>query len=98
HPSSPVSSDVRNARSAGIIARRDGRLFRPAQDCSVRYGYGFRLNEIVALSEDRYEERPFCAFDPSALSISADGVHTYNQCGDLEVIDSCVLGRPGEFA
>jgi hypothetical protein len=98
HPASPVSSDVRNARGAGAVFRRGGRLFRPSQDCGVRYGYGFRLNEILTLSEERYEERLWCAIDPTSVAIRCDGVHTYNQCGDFEAIDSCLLGREGEFA
>lgn len=97
HPQNPVSSDVRNARGAGAIFRHEGRLFRPAQDCGVRYGYGFNLNEIVTLSDDRYEERLWCRVDPSSLTVYATGVHTYNRSGDLEVIDSCVSAPPSEL-
>ncbi|HEY3821722.1 MAG TPA: hypothetical protein VGL81_31360 [Polyangiaceae bacterium] len=92
HPASPVSSDVREARNAGAIFRRQGRLFRPTQNCGPRYGYGFNLREITALSEDAFEERPWCSVDPSALPFRAIGVHTYNCCGDYEVIDAHVRG------
>src|SRR5665213_458083 len=40
HPKSPISSSARSSRSAGNLFYRDGRLLRPTQDCSVRYGYG----------------------------------------------------------
>jgi hypothetical protein len=35
--------------------------------------------------------------DPSSLTIYATGVHTYNRCGDLEVIDSCVSAQPSDM-
>jgi hypothetical protein len=95
HPENPVSSDVRNARGAGAMFRRDGRFFRPVQNCGPHYGYGFQLEEILALDEERYEARPYCWVDPTQVTIPARGVHTYNQCGDLEVIDSFTVGpRP----
>ena len=94
HPVNPVSSDVRRARGAGAIFRRGGRLFRPVQDCGPCYGHGVALEEIVALTEDRYEARPFCWVDRSRLAIPAGGVHTYNQAGPIEVIDGWIA-EPG---
>ena len=90
HPANPVSSDVRHARNAGAIFRRHGRLFRPSQDCGPGYGHGLNLEEIVTLSEDRYEERTWCSVGPVALPFTAVGVHTFNVGGDLEAIDACV--------
>ncbi len=90
HRSNPVSSDIRHARGAGAIFRRHGRLFRPSQDCAAGYGHGLNLEEIVTLSEGRYEERPWCAVGPDALPFPAVGVHTYSACGDLEATDACV--------
>ncbi len=89
HPDNPVSADVRHARNGGAIFRRQGRLFRPTQNCGPSYGYGLNLEEIVTLTPDRYEERPWCAVGPQALPFPAIGVHTYNLAGDLEVIDGC---------
>jgi hypothetical protein len=94
HPANPVSSDARHARSAGAVFRRQGRLFRPSQDCGPAYGHGLNLEEITTLSEDRYEERTWCTVDPRALPFSAIGVHTYNRCGDLETIDACLSLGP----
>jgi hypothetical protein len=94
HAANPVSSDARHARSAGAIFRRDGHLFRPSQDCGPGYGYGLNLEEIVTLSESRYEERTWCTVDPSALPFPAIGVHAFNRCGDLEAIDGCVSLGP----
>lgn len=58
HPQNPVSTDIRRARGAGRIFPRDGKLYRPGQDCSIRYGYALTLNEIVELTPDQYRERP----------------------------------------
>lgn len=90
HRANPVSSDARHARNAGAIFRREGRLFRPTQDCGPGYGYGLNLEEIVHLSEDRYEERTWCSVEPRALPFPASGVHTFNGSGDLEAIDACL--------
>jgi hypothetical protein len=40
-----------------VLRDEAGRLLRPAQDCVRRYGHGISLNEVVALSPSRYEER-----------------------------------------
>jgi hypothetical protein len=94
HPANPVSSDVRHARGAGAIFREQGRLFRPSQDCGPRYGHGLNLEEVVTLSEDRYEERNWCGVEPSALPFPAIGVHTFSRSGDLEAIDACMSLGP----
>jgi hypothetical protein len=86
HPANPISSDARRARPAGSLFYRGGRLFRPAQDCSVRYGYAIVLNEIVKLSKTEYEEREaetiLPVWRPGLL-----GTHTFNANERYEVID-----------
>jgi hypothetical protein len=34
-----------------------GKLYRPCQDCLVRYGHSLRINEILHLDTRHYEER-----------------------------------------
>ena len=88
HPANPLSTDVRSSRGAGAILRRNGKLFRPSQDCSRHYGFSFTLNEIVALDPERYEERPsFTVLPDWAPDLVA--THTYSQSGSVEVIDGC---------
>jgi hypothetical protein len=94
HPANPVSSDARHARAAGAVFRRQGRLFRPSQNCGPGYGHGLNLEEVVTLSEDRYAESAWCAVGPSALPFPAIGVHTYNSYGDLEATDGCLSLGP----
>ena len=57
HPCNPVVRGLTSARPAGRVFEMDGKLFRPSQNCLIRYGYGLRINEIVRLNEKHYEER-----------------------------------------
>jgi hypothetical protein len=86
HPSSPLSLDVRYARSAGAIVSHNGKLFRPSQDCAPYYGHRLNFHEITRLDTRGYQERLVRAIDPEAWP-GMRGVHTYAVCGDLEVID-----------
>lgn len=86
HPRNPICTGVRRTRPAGAIFRRQGKWIRPAQDCSVRYGYAMVLNEIVRLSETEYEERPVESIPPDWAS-GLLGTHTLNSAGRYEVID-----------
>jgi hypothetical protein len=87
HPKNPVVSDVRRARPAGRLFWANGQLFRPAQDCSVRYGYAVSLNRVDVLSESDYREVPVRRIDPDWLPGNL-ATHTFNFSEDLEVIDA----------
>ena len=87
HPQNPVISDVKSARPAGDLFIKDGKLFRPSQDCSVRYGYGFDLNEVVALSQTEYCERRTTSARPD-WDRNILGTHTFAKQGNLTVIDA----------
>ena len=86
HRLNPIISDASRARPAGAIVSEGGRLYRPSQDCSVRYGYAIRMNEITKLSADEYEEREMASLTPSESS-GVIGTHTYARAGALTVID-----------
>ncbi len=89
HALNPIVSDVRRARPAGRIFRQRGRLFRPSQDCSKVYGYGFDLNEIVLLSESNYEEKEVISVRPN-WDRRVKATHTYSSEGGLTVIDALI--------
>jgi hypothetical protein len=82
----PVSADVRFARCAGHVLLTGGSRYRVSQDCSVRYGYAVGFNRILALDAENYAEQPVGTLLPGD-ALGRIGVHTYNRCGDWEVID-----------
>jgi hypothetical protein len=92
HPLNPVISDVTRARPAGSIQLRDGRLYRPSQDCSVRYGYAIRINEIGVLSTEDYAETEVDRIKPD-WSANVLGTHTLAYASGLTVVDA-LLVRP----
>jgi hypothetical protein len=87
HPLNPIVSDVKRARAAGGIFVKDGTLFRPSQDCSKSYGYGFDLNEIVTLSDTDYFERTVISVRPDRPG-KIMAIHSYANGGNLTVIDA----------
>lgn len=86
HPQNPVLIDARVARPAGNIVRRDGRLWRPVQDCSRGYGSALGLAEITRLDAEAYEQTLRTVLRPGA-SWPGRRFHTLNRAGDLECID-----------
>jgi hypothetical protein len=86
HPMNPICSDVRRSRSAGALFYRQGKLMRPAQDCSVRYGYALALNEITMLSPTEYSEKLVETILPD-WGDGLLGTHTLNVADSIEVID-----------
>ena len=87
HPLNPLKSDAKNARPAGAILKKDGKLFRPSQDCSKYYGYGFDLNEILLLSETEYKDECVTSVRPG-WDRNVLATHTYGVDGTLKVIDA----------
>ena len=86
HPANPIASDTRSLRAAGNLFRQDGRLFRPTQDSSVRYGYAMKLMEITKLTPTEFEEREVGAAFPTWRK-GLLGTHTLNRDSKFEVID-----------
>ena len=93
HPLNPVVTDVRRSRPAGRIFRRNGAVYRPAQDGSVRYGYGLRMHEVTELSLDRYEEQEVYALEPN-WAPDVCGVHTINHAGAFTMADARIVRHP----
>ncbi|HEY5730029.1 MAG TPA: hypothetical protein VIS72_08250 [Anaerolineales bacterium] len=86
HPMNPIVSDVRSARPAGRIFRRDSGLVRPSQDSSLRYGYAVNFNRVTKLTIHEYEEELFERIEPPNGDILA--VHTYSHSDNLVVVDA----------
>lgn len=86
HPRNPIVSDVCSARPAGKLFYRDGKLIRPAQDCSKCYGYAVTLNEVLAISETSYREREIEKITPDWMPRNL-GTHTLSVSDNYEVRD-----------
>lgn len=96
HPCNPVSTSVRNSRSAGQLFWRDGRLFRPTQDCSVRYGYAVAVTEVTKLTPSEFEERQV-SYVPPSWRPDLLGTHTWNESSRFQVLDGKrFVSHPGE--
>jgi len=96
HPKNPIVSDVRCARPAGALFFEGGKLIRPGQDCSLRYGYALTFNEVEVLSESEYKEKPYCRIEPDWCPGSIC-THTYNHTEEYEVLDGMKLRRYPRF-
>lgn len=86
HQRNPVVSDVKSARPAGRLFARDGRLYRPSQNCSGHYGYGFNICEITKLTETDYEEKIVSKVEPK-WDKNVVSTHTINYEDGLTIID-----------
>lgn len=87
HPQNPIVTDVRKARPAGKLRQVGDDLLRPAQDCSVKYGYGITIHKIHIMNENEYLEEEIHKIHPTWDS-KITAVHTQNTEGNLTVIDA----------
>jgi hypothetical protein len=92
HPRNPIVSDVSSARPAGRCFVRHGRLYRPSQNCSGHYGYGFNICEITKLTETDYEERIVEKVEPK-WDKNVVSTHTFNYADGLTIIDGQLRRR-----
>jgi hypothetical protein len=86
HQANPVLLDAKSARPAGAMYRRNGALWRPAQDCSAGYGSGLSLCRVDRLDPERFEQSVLHSFAPEGKG-RLIGLHTLNEDHGLEVID-----------
>lgn len=92
HPHNPIVKDIHTARPAGRIFFDNGKLIRPSQDCSVRYGYAVNFNKIITLTETDYVETHEHTFKPTREN-SMYATHTYNNIAGVTVIDAILRRR-----
>ncbi len=86
HPLNPVVSDVSTARPAGNLFEHKGRLIRPGQDNSIRYGYAVVFSEIERMTETEYSEKRLVDVRPDGLDMAL-AIHTFNQAADVAIYD-----------
>ena len=92
HPKNPIVSDVKSARPAGRLFVHNKRIYRPSQNCSGHYGYGFNICEILKLTETEYEEEIISTVEPK-WDKNVISTHTINCENDLTVIDGQLRRR-----
>jgi hypothetical protein len=83
-----VKTDVRTARPAGTPFVVDGRLYRPAQDCSDEYGGAVVLNEVELITPNGYHERAVKVLRPGRGWAYERGLHTVSAFGDHLLVDA----------
>ncbi len=93
HPLNPIKSDVCGARPAGALFVSGGDLFRPAQDCSTRYGGALVIHRVLRLTDTDYAEEPVRRIRPDFLGPNFVGIHTLN-FGDGYLTVDGLLRRP----
>ncbi len=87
HPMSPVVDDLGSARPAGPLFEHEGRLFRPAQDCTRTYGGAVVINRIDALTPELFFEVPVARLDPDPTGPCPDGLHSLVAAGPRTIVD-----------
>lgn len=96
HLRNPVKVDPATARPGGTPFVHEGRLFRPAQDCSRTYGGALNLMEVMRLDPAGFEERLHRRIDP--IAPHSDGIHTLSQFGDKTLVDGKrIIFAPDRF-
>ncbi len=88
HARDPLKQDIRSTRSAGKPFRLDGRLYRPAQDCSSSYGDAVVINEVLELTPETFREEPVLRLAPHRDWPYPDGLHHLVVEDDLVLIDA----------
>jgi len=97
HAANPLKTDVRSSRPAGVPFVHEGRLYRPAQDCSIRYGAAVAINRVDMLTPEAFSEEVVTVLRPDPASRYSNGLHTICAVGDYTVIDGArqTFVKPG---
>lgn len=87
----PVKRDLTTARCAGACFQQNDQWLRPSQDCGETYGGKLNFNRIDDLTDDGYVETCIRTLSVSDIQTNSSqvfsGIHTYNACGPVEVVD-----------
>jgi len=94
HPLNPIVSDVRCARQAGPIFKRDGDIYRPSQHGGGSYGNGTHINRIDVLSTTEYAETRLETHYPD-WDEEITATHHLAESGGLTVADAVYRRPPG---
>jgi hypothetical protein len=98
HAGNPLKTDIRSSRPAGTPFVYEGKLYRPAQDCSRAYGGAVAINLVSRLTPTEFEETVCRVFALDASEPYSAGCHTLSAAGARTVIDGKrLIFQPSEF-
>lgn len=85
----PVVTGADRSRCGGNFFTAGGKLYRPVQNCTVRYGGALKVMEVTECGDGRYSEKEAFELRPSTWKYNL-GLHTLNFSPDrqMAVIDS----------
>ncbi len=87
HRGNPVKTDATSSRPAGTPFVHEGVLYRPAQDCSRRYGGAVTINRILQLTPDEFAEEPVRVVSSISRNSHLQGIHTLSAAGPHTLVD-----------
>lgn len=85
-----VSFDRNIARNAGDWFELNGKVYRPAQDCGLRYGAALVLQEF---NPEDFSLRTIRRFEPTSKKYNL-GIHTFNYYKGVSVVDGYGYDHP----
>ena len=88
HANNPVKTDISSSRPAGTMFIHEGKLYRPAQDCSTTYGARIKFHVVTKLTTEEFKERCVSVVNPVVNSKYNKGLHTISSFGDYTLIDA----------
>jgi len=86
HEKNPVVQGLEISRCGGTPFSIENKLYRPAQDCSERYGKSLRIMEVVECTPSAYKEREVAIIPPNDAN-NPDGIHTLSAWGNKCLVD-----------
>lgn len=88
---SEISNDISVARPGGHVYSKDGCLFAVTQDCKDEYGKALNILKICDLKDMKMRLDLIKKIYPDDICVDShidvSGIHTYNCCDEIEVID-----------
>ncbi len=94
HKNYPLKRNIKSARPGGSIFKHENQIYRPTQDCSIRYGEAMTINRITTLNPEEFEEEVARVIHPYNNTIYNQALHTL-----ADVSPNCTLvdGRTEMF-
>lgn len=83
----PIESNIRTTRSAGRFFYKDGKLYRPVQDCLGRYGKQTKILEIESISNDGVKYKDVATLNSFENPPFNQTFHTFNVYDGITIVD-----------